>query len=356
MIFQTRTMCAVALLFTMALCLTLGLTSGARADDPDPDVFELNIQFTVGVQSYSGGAVTRMNNWIDQQVARAEELHDRSPALNITRTIVRATEVGGVNLARLQFDNLNDYHKFMDEHFDTIPTGRHSGTFQALIVDRLCIGNDCMGGAAFLPRWTTPFQGQRKHGIVLRHFNTADDFIDDDDPLSGLGDPRDWLLAHELGHVFALHHTFRKYHNVDGRLNCNKAYPKTPDELTCNSCTGTVSDGEAGRECDASFNVMDYCLGTNDTFLNACQERRAANQRKTYMTGDGWTDYFKLKGSRGTQACKKDTDCNTTSEYCDKGTITIGKNVCAPKRNNGTKCTRKKQCLSNKCRVGKCKA
>lgn len=333
-------------------CLALTCFAGTvHADDPDVDVFELNIQFTIaGDLSDAWAASTR--DWLNDQIAAAEALYNDTPRLHITRTFVDREALPDQEPGDLRFDDWDAYRKYMDEHFDVIATSRTSGTFQVVVVNSMCVGEgkddngdivfDCdRAGVGFFPGWVQPFRKGRKNGIVMINRQNAS---------------RDWVLAHELGHVFSLIHTFRPYANVKAGMNCNREYRKVSkaarSEL-CNSCTVDRRVEDDYVFCDGSANVMDYCIA-EDVFLNACQMSRAGKQRVNYMTGDGWTDYFKIKGTRGARICKKDVDC-AGSEFCDKGTLTIGKNVCVAKRGAGEKCTRKKQCSSNRCRTGKCR-
>lgn len=59
----------------------------------------------------------------------------------------------------------------------------------------------------------------------------------------------------------------------------------------------------------------------------------------------------------GKCVCDKDSDCQAGVERCDKGAIgSMGVNQCKALKANGQSCTAKKQCLSNRCHWGKCKA
>ncbi len=53
-------------------------------------------------------------------------------------------------------------------------------------------------------------------------------------------------------------------------------------------------------------------------------------------------------------SCKKDSDCGQ-GNYCDKGTLTIGRNQCKAKKQVFAACTRSQQCLSGRCIAGSCK-
>lgn len=340
--------------------------SAAIAEDPDPDVFYLDIQFTVGTEHYGPLMERRMDALIDMQIDLAETVFGGVPRLEITKSVVRETRAGGQNLSNLQFDNIKKYHTFMDENFDTIVRSKTSGTFQVLVVDRLCVGEGkdssgnivygCFDGAAFLPRSASPFANNKKHGLIITAFSMEDGFLDASDPTAGLEEEGDWMLAHELGHMFSLRHTFSSYGNIKKSLDCNMDFPKASgDDGHCNSCAGVVSVRGGNTTCDGPVNLMDYCAGAPSPDLNSCQETRAAKQRKKYMTAKGWTDYFQIKGNTGTKACKKDRNCNENTHFCDKGTLSMGKNVCKLKKVNYKACTRKAQCASGKCRAGKCR-
>ena len=108
-------------------------------------------------------------------------------------------------------------------------------------------------------------------------------------------DGRDHVLAHELGHFFSLRHTFEAYVNINPSLNCNRDYDPKGEAGKCASC----ASGRKGATCSGAANVMDYCTTSSSVFLNSCQQRRAAKQRKKYMTHDGGTDFFQMKGTRG---------------------------------------------------------
>jgi hypothetical protein len=142
-------------------------------------------------------------------------------------------------------------------------------------------------------------------------------------------------------------------------LQCNKPYkPKGRPKGECNSCPeGNIvydSDGYPSS-CNARSNLMDYCTSNiGQEYLSPCQEERAANQRKTYMTSDGKTNYFKLKGLVGEAVCKDDDDCDD-GRYCAKGVATLGRNQCKPLKALGESCTGAKQCASGRCNAGKCK-
>lgn len=80
-------------------------------------------------------------------------------------------------------------------------------------------------------------------------------------------------------------------------------------------------------------NAMDYCSNlaadasgsfalTGIEILNACQQDRAATQRRQYMTGDGEVDYIRLAGLRGEGACENDAHCGN-GEFCTAGVLDL---------------------------------
>jgi len=243
------------------------------------DVWRLKVRFIVGVVPYDAAAAqARIRRWV--QVA--ENLYRDTPSLKIQYEIVRKERLGGKRLAVIDFNSSKDYNKWMDKHADNVATSKTDGHLTVVVTNQICLKNSsrqqkktgkqrkCIGGRAWFPHWVNPFN--RKTGIVVRYDNPAD------------------TLAHEIGHFLGLKHTFDSYVNVDPKLNCNKEYRP---HAKCKSCKGVAKDGN----CSGGANVMDYC-STSSSYLNACQKRRAANQRRSYMTTKGDTNYRKLKGLR----------------------------------------------------------
>ena len=73
----------------------------------------------------------------------------------------------------------------------------------------------------------------------------------------------------------------------------------------------------------------------------------------TYMTDDGKTNYFRLKGLAGEAICDADPDCED-GRYCDTGTVGVGRNQCKEVKALGQVCTRGEECSSGRCSALKC--
>lgn len=280
-------------------------------------------------------------------VSVAEKIYERRPSLKIDYTIERIQRKGGRDVSTMIFDSLGQYSKFMDDHFDNVAVTKTEGHLTVLITDKLCHGTyksgskkgqeKCWGGYAHFPHDVNPFG--KKRGITL------------------LSRVDDYTFAHELGHVFGLKHTFEPY--VGLNLQCNKEYkPKGSPAGECNSCPGgkIVYDEDGNpSSCNGASNLMDYCTSNIDQeYLNPCQQERASNQRLQYMTTNGETNYWKLKGLAGAPICKEDNDCDP-GRYCAKGVAGVGRNQCKELKPLGQSCTASKQCASGRCNTGVCK-
>ena len=204
----------------------------------------------------------------------------------------------GKDVSQMIFDSGAEYASFMDHNFDNVAVTKTSGHLIVLITDKLCIGSKkdasgnlvpkCWGGYGHFPHWVNPFS--RKRGITI------------------LATKDQYTFAHELGHIFGLKHTFEPY--VGFNLQCNDPYkPKGRPAGECNSCAnGKILYDPNGDPsgCNGPTNIMDYCTSkTGNEFFNACQEERAANQRQSYMTDSGETNYFKLKGLAGEEIVRR---------------------------------------------------
>ena len=338
-------MCTTRVRTWLCLGLAGGLASPAPAAKQDFKVWNLEIQFINASKAVPEAEVkSKIGVW----VATAERVYQRRPALKIHYSVVRQTTRDGTPLASLSFPSQAAYVSFMDQSFDNVAVTKTEGHLTVLIVDDLCIGTlpgskkpDCsIGGISFFPHWTVPWS--RKRGVVL-----------------WAGHASSYLLAHELGHTLSLKHTFEAY--VGFNAQCNDDYrPKGKPEGKCNSCVhGHVlyDSSHDPDECNGPVNIMDYCTNAknpDDEFLNTCQEDRAAHQRYTYMTDDGKTNYFRLKGLTGEAICEQDGDCED-GRYCDKGVVAgIGRNQCQQVKALGASCTRGEECASARCSGLRC--
>ena len=158
--------------------------------------------------------------------------------------------------------------------------------------------------------------------------------------------------------MFGLKHTFEPY--VGANLQCNEATSRR-DARRASAIparaarSSTTADGLPAR-CDDRSNLMDYCSSDIDQeYLNPCQEERAANQRYAYMTADGETNYWKLKGLAGEPVCEDDPDCED-GRFCDTGTATVGRNQCKVLKVVGQVCTRDGECQTDRCAGLRCAA
>ncbi len=239
--------------------------------------WRVKIHFIAGQKDYNAADTAK---WVKGQVAQAERLFNSRPRLKIDYKIIRKTRVGGRTLASMKFKNGSVYSKYMDKYFDNVATTKTKGYMIMLMVDDICIKKKCIGGRAWFPHWVTPFS--RKYGIIMQYNHSEP------------------VVAHEMGHMFSAKHTFEAYTNLDRRLLCNKNYkPKGSKNGKgyCNSCKGSISGKGKDKTCNGRANVMDYCPASS-YYINACQKRRAGNQRKKYMTNKGKTNYRRLKGIR----------------------------------------------------------
>jgi hypothetical protein len=305
----------------------------------DENTWLVNLLVTVGVRDYEGEDKQDLDCYLADNLRIAERVFGSNPALKFRVKTRHLTYLDGANLYEVWFSDSSQYRQYMDDHFDVMAKSKTEGYYQMLISENICVGynddgsRDCdIGGISGFPHVVRPFK--RKHGIIMEY-----------------PDSRGWVMAHEIGHYLGLIHTFST--DGGGAGECNEPYdPDGLDNSRCASCRGTLN--AAGTRCNGTYNVMDYCGGDDDdAVLNSCQIARAAKQRERYMTNDGATNYFDMKGRLGEAYCASDSDC-LDDEYCNEGVFTLGRNVCKDKLNNGAICVRSGQCESGRCSAGFC--
>ncbi|HIA02063.1 MAG TPA: hypothetical protein EYN66_09160, partial [Myxococcales bacterium] len=333
-----------------ALGLVLYFSSSVLAARKTPEVFNLNIHFVIAPKHKDNQK--KFSKFIQRSVAAAEKYYSAAPRLKIKATTRVKRKVGGRDLSNLEFADNADLASFMDTHFDHVAVTKKSGHMTVLLTEGLYFKDtqSRAGGSAYFPQWM--IWGERYHGIVLVL------------PKKQANRKSAMILAHELGHVFGLKHSFDAYMNLDPRLNCNKKYRPLGNSGKCATCTGKVVvakfKDKAGkrrtrRYCEkGKSNIMDYCKASK-YYLNRCQRRRSALQRASYMFADGRTNYAKLKGVLGKPNCRKDRDCKK-GRYCYKGIEAVGRNECRKKHKKGKACVRNANCASRRCLAFKCTA
>ena len=341
--FRLRCALGMSVVATLLGASILGTPAAIAGKKDQFTEWKLNIQFVNSSEKYSDKEINaKITDW----VAEAERVYQRRPALKISYSVIKMTEKGGQQLGKLQFNSDGEYARYMDENFDVVAKTQTDGYLPVLLTDSsICTGVDkktgkldCAGGIGFFPHLTQPTS--RKRGITMATYKD------------------EHTLAHELGHVFGLRHTFDKYFGLNAQ--CNKDYkPKGKPEGQCNSCANGKIIYDANHDpdkCDGPVNIMDYCTNekTDAEYIDTCQEERGAQQRYRYMTKDGETDYYSLKGLAGEPICEADSDCEE-GMYCDKGAVAgIGRNQCKSAKAVGKICTRGGECLSDRCSALKC--
>ena len=115
-------------------------------------------------------------------------------------------------------------------------------------------------------------------------------------------------------------------------------------------------------KCNASFCVCASDSNCPDGYCDKGTITIGANQCKSYkVNGEGCTRAAQCASGRCyVGACKPQDECSKDEEcsgdkYCDKGTLSIGVNQCVALKGNGDACTRSSQCASNRCNLlGRC--
>ncbi len=238
--------------------------------------------WAVDVHFVISGSKSRpdVESWLREEIAVAQAMYDTDPALKINPHFTYETERGGRKLSSMKFGSGKDFHKYMDDHFDTVAMSETTGYLQVLVVDKLEVDGKPLGGKAHFPHTTLPLG--RKHGLAMKIPGKLP--IDTGSKCRG---KHDALLAHEMGHIFGLLHPWESY-VTGGR--CNKDFAK-----------GESHQGDTLK--NGKINVMDYEQQDKNfcsipTTLNECQEDRAAQKRREWMTNGGKVRYKKIRGSR----------------------------------------------------------
>jgi Dickkopf N-terminal cysteine-rich region len=122
-------------------------------------------------------------------------------------------------------------------------------------------------------------------------------------------------IGHELGHYLGLDDEYGE--NENGKKDCEILYPKADEHYI-------MCEAEAGR--DGAMGLYPWII------------------TRRYAIADEYQ-------------CKDDNDCDA-GEFCDKGTVTVGRNQCVSLRSEEAACSRDGQCDTGmKCQgkpVGKC--
>lgn len=118
----------------------------------------------------------------------------------------------------------------------------------------------------------------------------------------------------------------------------NKCMPLKPDNDTCDVVGG-------GHQCKGGHCKFSRCYTPGSVpFGGTCYVNDACKKGKC----------SDINGLKGVCVCKKDEDCNSTTEYCDKG-LDLKMNQCRKKLAKGKKCGKtgsfgnNHKCLSDKC-------
>gem|GEM_PF-2786668 len=255
------------------------------------NVWEINVKFVIAGKGRSKKEQDALQAWLKNEARQAEKLYTSSPALVIDESFTYVDSRGGKSLKHIKFRSGKAFHKYMDDHFDIVAQSKTSGYMNVLVTESLTVDKRVFGfktktstpgGKATFPHSVDPFG--RKHGPAI--------VIPRDLPIEGdsnkaCGRNYKSTFAHELGHIFGLKHSFEPY--VMGR--CNKGYKKW-------------DKGKGGTlKSDGTINLMDYerreangC--PRETYLNDCQNKRAARKRKQWMTRDGKVKYKRVRGAR----------------------------------------------------------
>lgn len=275
----------------LIIIFSLSFINTLYAGKKDFKVWHLNVVYYIALAECakfnSSDCRTIIKN-LKEEIAITEKLFSAKPALKIKPVFKYIKSKGGRELEHLSFRNKRKLNKYMDKYFDNVATSKTNGHLTILVVKSLTVKGKSIGGIASFPHRVTPFK--RKRGLISVYTALPSVCPNNIRP----------VVTHELGHSLSLKHTFEPY---IGGSRCNKDYKKW--EKGKGSSKKYNANGQV-----IAINVMDY--GDSYTvkvgnksysctlpyYINACQAKRAALQRRIYMSKDGKTHYRKLTGLR----------------------------------------------------------
>lgn len=178
----------------------------------------------------------------------------------------------------------------------------------------------------------------------------------------------EWVIAHEFGHSLGLDDEYpQRESNVPGYRDCAELSGEKGNSnqryLMCNVddtapksvyywlITQRYAVGDCQTDADCGSGYCDK--GTLTIGRNHCANKKelgvACTRPEQCASGRCY-----LARCQAANECAEDRDC-APAEYCDKGTLTLGRNQCVAKKANGIGCTRAEQCTSGRCYAGTCK-
>ncbi|MBA4143468.1 MAG: hypothetical protein H0X43_10815 [Nitrosospira sp.] len=215
----------------------------------------------------------------------------------------------------------------------------------------------------------------------------------------------DGTYLHEVGHAFGLDDEYGGETNdgVDKENSCLSAKYKSFSTDTYQMCEGGAtdkrtiyhylavsryitkqsvcnsdSDCDAGRYCDkgtitigknqcvalkADNESCDLVGGGHQCKGGECKFSRCYTPNSVAMGGTCYVDdackegqCSSVNGTKGTCVCDSDSECGT-GKYCDKGTITVGKNQCVALKADNESCDVAgggHQCQGGECKFSRC--
>ena len=250
--------------------------------------WKVNMEFTIGCNecsNWNSNDCKLIRRWLNNEIKTTEMIYDTPPAMKINPTFVYKANKGGRNLDKLSFKNNTAYRKYMDKNFDHVrecekryKSGKNKGKcrkhymtrgrVRVLITNELKVKGKKIGGKSYFPTL------YRRHAPILVKPGGISNIV------NTCSNKDRSVLAHELGHVFNLEHTF-------SRDVCNGDYAKREG-------SSLKSNGK--------MNLMDYGLQKSDgcyrvPYLNKCQRNKAALERRLHSYKCR-VNYMFIKGLR----------------------------------------------------------